>query len=167
MSKKQLSSAQGVEAATILFECNTIPTQVDALATASGIVPEDADASKLMKFRLQWYGYVHAAVVAGLMVHAPNIVMATYLRSTTYLLKKLNISDTVCATFVDTYFSPYMELLLHERQKECPALFFRRYAGVENLDSAPQHGVAMLAGAMAMTLGAIHDKLDNYDIQPE
>lgn len=171
---KFLTSAQGVEAAAILFELNTEPKQVmrmlreadllDACATDASAAPAEDHAQRLC---LHWYGFVHAAVVAGLMVHAPNVVTVSYLRSTRYLLKGRSLSDAVCDSFVDTYFTPYMELLVLERLKECPARFFRLTLGLERMEDVPPRAAALVAGAMAMTLGAVFDKLERYDIQAE
>lgn len=169
-AKKTLSSAEGVEAAAILFELNTDPEQVRRMLEEAGLPTangKESPAARRERCLLHWYGFVHAAVVAGLMVHAPNIVTASYLRSTRYLLKARGQKDTVCDAFVDTYFAPYMELLAREEQKECPALYFRLACGLEDIRAAPPRAAALLAGAMAMTLGAVFDKLEQYDIQAE
>ena len=166
-ARRILSSAQGVEAAAILFELNTEPAQLERLGTESGLLTTPDTPAQRELFLRQWYGFVHAAVVAGLMVHAPNIVVATYLHSTRYLLKARQQNDDMCETFIDTVFSPYMDLLIRERQQECPALFFRQVCGLERVEDAPPRALAIISAAMAMTLGAIQDKLEHYDIQSE
>ena len=169
-------------AAAILFELNSDPAQVDALGASAGLAPAppppgtpdspDAAAAR-ERFRLEWWGFVHAAVTAGLMQHAPNVVMAEYVRGTRGLLERLGLPADACDSFVDAHYTPYMKLLATERARECPALMLRRLrAGGEVTDgpatrSAPgdAHALAVMAGAMAMLVAAIHDKLEAYDIQ--
>lgn len=166
IERKTLSLAQGVEAARILFEINTDPAQVLHLTREAGLPPcADQTAERLLC--LQWYGFVHAAVVAGLMVHAPSIAVAQYLRSTTALLTAKGVAIEACESFIDTVFSPYMECLAQEQPKQCPAVFFRQACHIHTLKDAPARTVVMISGAMAMVISAVTDKLKRYDILPE
>ena len=164
--RKVLSCTRSVEAACILFELNTRPSQILHLAREAGL-PHCADTEAERQLCLQWYGFVHAAVVAGLMAHAPNAVVVAYLRGTTGLLAARGLSAEESAAFVDTVFSPYMQLLAEERQRECPALFFQQVCHLPSLDQVPPHTVAMISGAMAMTISAVVDKMERYDMRAE
>ena len=85
--KKILSPEQAVQAACILFELNTREQDLLEMAQRAG-VPCGDDASRRALTR-EWYGFVHAAVVYGLMAQASNQVMAEYLRSTRTLLSQM------------------------------------------------------------------------------
>lgn len=166
--KKIINRTQGVEAAAILFALNTEPDDVLRLAGEADLLHGDAKESLGKALCMQWYGFVHAAVVAGLMVYAPNIVVASYLRHTRYLLKGIKgQDDAACDHFIDHIFTPYMELLVSERQKECPALFFRHVCGAQSLEGVPARAAVIISGAMAMTLGTIFDTLEQYEILAE
>lgn len=88
----------------------------------------------------EWLAFVHAVVTAGLMQHAPNSVLAGYLRETGNLLRAAETdapaesnnaatAGTLAqADFVDGPFAAYMALLGHGEQAGCPELFCRRLA---------------------------------------
>ncbi len=165
MAKKVLSRAQGVEAACILFSLNTDRAQVDQLATninESGLQISDGEL-----FRKEWYGFVHAAIVAGLMVHAPNSVLVDYLRSTSSLLKEHGIPKNDAKSFVDTHFAPYMEMLGKQEQQSCPEYFFKAVFGIESQLQVPARALALVSATMAMLLSAIADKLEQYQIESD
>ncbi len=165
MSQKKLSKIQGVEAACILFSLNTESSQVNQLLqniTEDGLKVNNAD-----NFRREWYGFVHAAVVAGLMVHAPNSVLVDYLRSTSTILKEHGIEKSETKDFVDKNFAPYMEMLGKQEQQNCPQYFFKVLFNVDNLEQAPPRAVALMSATMAMVLSAIADKLEQYHIQSD
>lgn len=164
--RKELTLAQGVEAARILFEINTDPAQVLHLAQEAGL-PHCADQAAERVLCLQWYGFVHAAVVAGLMVHAPSIAVAQYLRGTASLLTARGLPPEACENFIDTVFSPYMALLAQEKPAQCPAVFFRHVCLMARLEDAPARTVAMISATMAMVISAVADKLEHYTILSE
>lgn len=87
--KKQLSVARAVEAAGILFELNSGRQGVLAMAEQAGLSCASPDAEK--KLLREWYAFVHAAVLYGLMVQAPNIVVVEYLRGTQDILAGLGL----------------------------------------------------------------------------
>ena len=158
---KELSPEQAVQAACFLFEINTREQDLLEMAQRAGIPCADAkDQSALTR---EWYGFVHAAVVYGLMAHASNQVMADYLRSTRTLLAQVaGYSPEQIETFIDDTFSGYIRLMAQEKQKLCPALFFQRLLGTESLESLPAEQVAFLSGMMAITMCAILDKFGQY-----
>ena len=84
---KTLTPEQAVQAACILFEINTREQDLMEMADRAGI-PHDGETSRKALVR-EWYGFVHAAVVYGLMAQASNQVMAEYLRSTRTLLSQV------------------------------------------------------------------------------
>ncbi len=163
--KKHLSLSQGVEAACILFSLNTEHNQVKQF-TAN--IKETGLNVKDMNFLYrEWYGFVHAAIVAGLMVHAPNSVLVEYLRCTTKLLKTHGIDKKEAKLFVDTHFAPYMEMLGKDEKQNCPKHFFKATVGADNLQDVPPRALALVSATMAMLLSAIADKLEQYDISHE
>ncbi len=170
VSRKIWSRAQSVEGACILFSLNTEPQHVLQLAKqlqdmglrygkSVGIL----EGERL--FCHHWYAFVHASIVSRLMVVAPNSVLVDYLRQTTTLLAQRHIPKREAKFYVDTYFSPYMDLLAKEEQKYCPQLFLKSVYGFENVMDVPPRALALLSGTMAMLLSAVADKLDQYDMQ--
>ena len=102
--KKILSPEQAVQAACILFELNTREQDLLEMAQRAG-VPCGDDASRRALTR-EWYGFVHAAVVYGLMAQASNQVMAEYLRSTRTLLSQMaGYTPEQIESFIDDTFS--------------------------------------------------------------
>lgn len=172
MSKKQLSAIQGVEAACILFQLNSKTADILRLAENAGVPPvyrSDAEKGRLCA---EWRAFVHAVVAAGLMQHAPNSVLAGYLKETGGLLHAaaepdepaLSLSDfqAVQDAFVDGPFAAHMALFAHEQYAHCPALFCERLVhGSSPLDARTQ---ARLAAVMALVISAIWDKLEEYEI---
>ncbi len=72
-AKKQLTAAQGMDAARILFELNSKREHIVNLAFGAEI-PEACltEPGALPDFCAEWRAFVHATVTAGLMQHAPN-----------------------------------------------------------------------------------------------
>ena len=75
MSKKQLSAAQGIEAACILFQLNSKTADILRLAENAGLPSAYAHGPEQARLRAEWLAFVHAVVTAGLMQHAPNSVL--------------------------------------------------------------------------------------------
>ena len=161
---KPLNVVQGVEVARILFTRNTEPEQVHAFMKEAGLQEPEFDAYSL---RMEWCAFVHAVVAAGLMAYAPNVVFVEYLRQTWTLLGERGLAKEQCEAFVDGWFAPYMALLAAENQRECPSLFFKRVLGADRLEDVPRHSLARVSVAMALTIGAVFDALERYDILPE
>lgn len=164
--KKILHPEQAVQAACLLFELNTREQDILEMADRAGIPHADAPAREALV--REWYGFVHAAVVYGLMAQAPNLVMAEYLRSTRTLLEQTaGYSPEAIESFVDETFSGYIRLMAQNKQKLCPALFYQRLLGTESLESLPAERVAFLSGMMAITMCAVLDKFAQYDFAAE
>ena len=179
-AKKQLTAAQGMDAACILFELNSKREHIVNLAFGAEI-PEACltEPGALPDFCAEWRAFVHATVTAGLMQHAPNSVLVGYLRRTGELLaatakaegaslhtQAVPVSEDSLNAFVDGPFAAYMPLLAQEQPQRCPALFCQRVLP----DLPPGQALpvqARLAAAMALLLGALNDKLDQYDIRPD
>lgn len=87
MSKKQLSAAQGIEAACILFSINTDTEGVVRLAHSAQLPPVYLEGMGAICFCSEWRAFTHAVVTAGLMQYAPNSVLMGYLRQTGNLLQ--------------------------------------------------------------------------------
>ena len=180
-AKKQLTAAQGMDAACIFFELNSKREHIVNLAFGAEI-PEACltEPGALPDFCAEWRAFVHATVTAGLMQHAPNSVLVGYLRRTGELLaatakaegaslhtQAVPVSEDSLNAFVDGPFAAYMPLLAQEKQHQCPVLFCRRLGYDEDSRIAPEtlkKIQARLAAVMALVITAIWDKLDQYEI---
>ncbi len=190
MSKKQLSAAQGVEAACILFALNTDTEGMVRLAHSALLPPAYLEGQGAICFCAEWRAFTHAVITAGLMQHAPNSVLMAYLRQTGNLLNQASVplreednhtgdtaqvgeSPQATATqgleaFVDGPFAGYMPLLAQGQQARCPDLFCQRLASetarAKGEASPPDdQSRARLAATMAMLVSAVWDKLENYE----
>ena len=64
MSKKQLSAAQGIEAACILFQLNSKTADILRLAENAGLPSAYAHGPEQARLRAEWLAFVHAVVTA-------------------------------------------------------------------------------------------------------
>ena len=158
--KRRLSLAQAVEAANILFELNTEERGALAIAERAGLPVTTAE--ERAAFLWEWRAYVHAAVLYGLMVQAPNVVVVEYLRVTQTMLGRLGYSAEQATDFVDGAFRAYTDPMVRTQTQECPAVFFQRLLG-KGLTDVPAPTAAMISGVMAMVMSATLDKLEQYD----
>ena len=184
MSKKQLSAAQGVEVACILFTLNTDPEGMVRLAHSALLPPAYLEGPGAIRFCAEWRAFTHAVITAGLMQHAPNSVLMAYLRQTGNLLSRTSaplneecgqaaehqetIAPEELESFVDGPFAGYMPLLARGQQARCPDLFCQRLASetarAKGEASPPDdQSKARLAATMAMLVSAVWDKLENYE----
>lgn len=190
MSKKQLSAAQGVEAACILFALNTDAEGMVRLAHSALLPPAYLEGAGAIRFCAEWRAFTHAVITAGLMQHAPNSVLMAYLRQTGNLLRQASVPSGEeggqpaapqaaenqesadpedLEAFVDGPFAGYMPLLAQGQQARCPELFCQRLASetarAKGEASPPDdQSKARLAAAMAMLVSAVWDKLEHYEI---
>ncbi len=167
MTQKIWSRAQAVEGASILFYINTEKEQVLRLAKQLEDMGLRLGSKGDELFCRHWYAFVHASIVSRLMVAAPNSVLVDYLRQTTTLLTHRDIAKERAKHYVDTYFSPYMDLLAKEEQTQCPHLFLKSVYNIGDITQAPHTAVALISGTMAMLLSAVADKFDQYDMQSD
>ena len=142
-AKKQLTAAQGMDAACILFELNSKREHIVNLAFGAEI-PEACltEPGALPDFCAEWRAFVHATVTAGLMQHAPNSVLVGYLRRTG-------------------------ELLAATAKAEGASLHTQAVPVSEDSRITPEilkKIQARLAAVMALVITAIWDKLDQYEI---
>ncbi len=158
--KRKLTLAQAVEAAAILFELNTEPRGALAVAEKAGLPVSSAEEQAA--FLWEWRAYVHAAVLYGLMVQAPNVVVVEYLRVTQAMLRKLGYSAEQATEFVDGAFRAYTDPMVRTKTQECPAVFFRRLLDKDIAD-VPAPAAAFLSSVMAMIMSAALDKLEQYE----
>lgn len=158
--KRKLTLAMAVQAAGILFELNTGESGVLAMAQKAGLPCATEEERK--KLLLEWRAYVHASVLYGLMVQAPNVVVVEYLRVTQDMLGRLGYSHEEAEAFVDGAFRSYVDPMVRTRTQECPAVFFRRLLGKE-IAELPAETAAVVSGVMAMVMSAILDKLEQYE----
>lgn len=162
--KRQLSVAEAVEAGAILFELNSGREGVLALAAQAGLPCAGSEAEEAML--LEWRAFAHAAVLYGLIVHAPNVVVLEYVRATRALLARAGYFPEETESFVDDAFGAYMEPFLRAETKMGPQLFFDRLLG-KPLEEVPARTVAVISGAMAMVLAAVLDKWEQYEFLTE
>ena len=178
-AKKQLTAAQGMDAACILFELNSKREHIVNLAFGAEI-PEACltEPGALPDFCAEWRAFVHATVTAGLMQHAPNSVLVGYLRRTGELLaatakaegaslhtQAVPVSEDSLNAFVDGPFAAYMPLLAQEKQHQCPVLFCRRLGYDEDSRITPEilkKIQARLAAVMALVITAIRASMGMY-----
>lgn len=161
---KKLTREEAVKAACILFELNTKEKDILEFAEKAGIDFEKESTRTKECVLNEWYGFVHAAIVYALSTKVSNDVMMDYLRCTHELLQKVaGYDDIAVETFVDDTFAGYISLLIQNKQKESPNLFFQRVLGVKDITTLPSEQVAFLAGMMAITICAILDKVEKYE----
>ena len=158
--KRKLSVAEAVQAAGILFELNTKEGGVLAMAQKAGLPCATEEEKK--RLMLEWRAYVHAAVLYGLMVQAPNVVVVEYLRVTQDILKNLGYSPKEAEDFVDGAFRAYVDPMVRTKTQECPSVFFRRLMN-KDVSEVPSNSAAMVSGVMAMIMSAVLDKLEQYE----
>lgn len=162
--KRKLTVAEAVKAASILFELNTGESGVLALAGKAGLPCATEEEKKALM--LEWRAFVHAAVLYGLMVQAPNVVVVEYLRVTQQMLGSLGYAPKEAEDFVDGAFRSYVDPLVRTRTQECPSVFFRRLLN-KDVAEVPAAAAATVSGVMAMILSAILDKLEQYEFGTE
>ena len=181
MSKKQLSAAQGMEAACILFQINSKTADIINMASGAQMPQEYLSGPGAEMFCAEWRACVHAVVTAAIMQHAPNTVFLAYLRQTGNLLAAASSGfdkadnkavEAALNAFVDGPFAQYMPLLALEQQAQCPDLVCQRLAvqaaNLRGQATPPDdHAKARLAAIMAMVISAVWDKLEQYDIQAD
>ena len=158
--KKKLTVATAVQAAGILFELNTGESGVLAMAQKAKLPCSTEEEKRTLM--LEWRAFVHAAVLYGLMVQAPNVVVVEYLRVTQDMLGKLGYSPAEAENFVDGAFRSYVDPMVRTKTQECPGVFFRRLLHKDVAD-VPADTAAMVSGVMAMVMSAILDKLEQYE----
>ena len=158
--KRRLTLAQAVEAASILFELNTEPKAALAIAARAGLPCATEEEQKA--FLWEWRAYVHAAVLYGLMVQAPNVVVVEYLRVTQDMLHRLGYGSEQAADFVDGAFRAYTDPMVRTQTQECPGVFFQRLLN-KPMEEVPAQTVAMISAVMAMVMSATLDKLEQYE----
>ena len=162
--KRKLTVAEAVTAASILFELNTGEAGVLALAARAGL-PCTSDEEK-RTLMLEWRAFVHAAVLYGLMVQAPNVVVVEYLRVTQQMLGSLGYAPKEAEDFVDGAFRAYVDPMVRTKTQECPSVFFRRLLN-RDVAGVPAETAAVVSGVMAMIMSAILDKLEQYEFGTE
>ena len=158
--KRRLTLAKAVEAASILFELNTEPKAALAIAARAGLPCATEEEQKA--FLWEWRAYVHASVLYGLMVQAPNVVVVEYLRVTQDMLHRLGYGSEQATDFVDGAFRAYTDPMVRTQTQECPSVFFQRLLNKPMAD-VPAQTVAMISAVMAMVMSATLDKLEQYE----
>lgn len=177
-TRRRLTAAEGVQAAGILYDLNTEQAAILRMAEGCGFPPDLLQGAAARRLCDEWRAFVHAAVTAALMQHAPTGVVLAYLRQTHSLLsgdpaeaasrpQPATLRADELNAFVDGPFSAYMPLLAQGKPQACPALFCRR-AGLELSPEAGGLAVqARLAAVMALLISTFNDRLEAYAIQSD
>lgn len=157
--KKILNSVEGVQAACFLFELNTGRDAVLGMAAKANLPCRTTEEQNLIL--REWYAFVHAVVLYGLMAKAPNLVVVEYLRSSRALLQRIALYDEDTTTaFLDNAFAAYVEPLLQDERAKCPALFLSRCT---SSSSHSRQALVVVSQLMALVLAAILDKMEEYE----
>ena len=155
--KKELSTQNALDICFIIFEKNC---QKDALK----IFQEKAFLTEIdfEKFAREWYAFVFGAIYHGFSQYAPAFMVLEYVRSIKYFLKEYGYSDEEITAFLDNEFQAYIRLIIEDKVKECPILFYQRLLG-KSVQEADKHSVVLLSGAMAMLVANCLDIFEKYD----
>lgn len=160
--KKILHWRDSVHAAQTLFEIHSREQDCQALIDAIG-EPAVLDSRGICR---EWYAFVHAGLVYGLMEHAPNIVVVEYVRSTHAILEHCaGYSAAEADLFVDEAFTPYLDFLSRNEAKLCAVLFLQRVFGHDDIRAVPSKKIAFVSGMMALTLSGILDAMEDFDMR--
>ena len=155
--KKELSVQDALEVCYIIFEKNC---QKDALKTfQEKIYLSDIPHAAFAK---EWYAFVFGAIYHGFSQYAPAFMVLEYVRSIKYFLKEYGYAEGEITAFLDNQFQAYIQLIIEEKVKECPALFYKRLLD-KNLSEADKKSVIPLSGAMAMLVANCLDIFEKYD----
>lgn len=159
--KKELSTQNALDVCFIIFEKNC---QKDALKIFQEKVYL-ADIS-YEKFAKEWYAFVFGAIYHGFSQYAPAFMVLEYVRSIKYFLKEYGYSDEEITEFLDNQFQAYIKLIIEEKVKDCPQLFYKRLLG-KSVQEANKKSVVPLSGAMAMLVANCLDIFEKYEYAKE
>lgn len=154
--KKELSTQDALEVCYIIFEKNC---QKDALKTFQEKVYL-ADIA-FNDFAKEWYAFVFGAIYHGFSQYAPAFMVLEYVRSIKYFLKEYGYAEDEITAFLDNQFQAYIRLIIEEKVKECPALFYKRLLD-KNISEIDKRSVIPLSGAMAMLVANCLDIFEKY-----
>lgn len=155
--KKELSMQNALDVCFIIFEKNC---QKDALR----IFQEKIYLADIPfeKFAREWYAFVFGAIYHGFSQYAPAFMVLEYVRSIKYFLNEYGYNDAEITEFLDNQFQAYIQLIIEEKVKECPALFYRRLLN-KSVQEADKKSVVPLSGAMAMLVANCLDIFEKYE----
>lgn len=155
--KRKLSTQNALDVCFIIFEKNC---KKDVLK----IFQEKVFLADIPfeKFAREWYAFVFGAIYHGFSQYAPAFMVLEYVRSIKYFLKEYGYADEEITEFLDNQFQAYIQLIIEEKVKECPQLFYKRLLGI-TLQEADKNSVLPLSGAMAMLVANCLDIFEKYD----
>ncbi len=155
--KKELLTQNALDVCFIIFEKNC---QSEALKTFQEKV--FLAGVPFEKFAREWYAFVFGAIYHGFSQYAPAFMVLEYVRSVKYFLKEYGYADEEITEFLDNEFQAYIRLIIEEKVKECPQLFYRRLLD-KDIREADKQSVVPLSGAMAMLVANCLDIFEKYD----
>ena len=144
----------------LLFELNSGRQGVLAMRSRPGCPAHLPMREK--KLLREWYAFVHAAVLYGLMVQAPEYRRGGIPAWHAGHSGGLGFTPDEATTLLWTTPSRLCGPSVRTRTEECPGIFFRRLSGKE-VSEVPPRQVAVISGVMAMILAAVLDKLEQYE----
>lgn len=155
--KKKLSTLDAIDVCFIIFRDNCKP---DVLKTfQEKVYLMDIPFEKFAK---EWYAFVFGAIYHGFSQYAPIFMVLDYVRSIKYFLEEYGYSEKEIIDFLDNQFQAYIKLIIEEKVKECPQLFYKRLLG-KTLQEVDKKSVVPLSGAMAMLVANCLDIFEKYE----
>lgn len=155
--KKKLDLRQALDVCFIVFEKNC---GKDALLRfQKDIFMEEVSAEA---FSDEWYAFVFAGIYYGFSQYAPAYMVLEYVRSIKYFLQETGYGEEKITAFLDTQFQAYIQCIIEERIKDCPALFYQRLLG-KKIQEVNQKSAVILSGAMAMFAANCLDIFEQYE----
>lgn len=123
-------------------------------------------------FLWEWRAFVHAAIIHGLSKYAPAIVVVEYVRTVQNVLQTQYPVDydELIKVFIDEPFSQYVQVVLEEKNQECPAIFFKRLFDIDiknhiKMDTNEKYTTCLagITSTMAMLFAASEDAFEKFD----
>ena len=155
--KKTLSLQQALDACFILFEKNCGREALRRFQ--QDILLQEIPFEDFAK---EWYAFVFAGIYHGFSRYAPAYMVLEYVRCIKYFLQEIGYAEDQVSVFLDMQFQAYIQCIIEERVKDCPALFYRRLLG-KTVQEVNTKSAVILSGAMAMFVANTLDIFEKYD----
>lgn len=76
-------------------------------------------------------------------------------------MKEYGYDEEETVLFLDNQFQAYIQLIIEEKVKDCPKLFYKRLLA-KDLSEIGKRSAVLLSGAMAMLVANCLDIFENY-----
>ncbi len=154
--KRELSVQEAIEVCFIIFEKNCAAGALQAFQKRAFL-----SSVPFAEFAKEWQAFVFAAVYHGFSQYAPAYMVLEYVRSIKYFLKEYGYDEEETILFLDNQFQAYIQLIIEEKVKDCPKLFYKRLLA-KDLSEIGKRSAVLLSGAMAMLVANCLDIFENY-----